>query len=178
MPEPSLDRLFDLAYEELRRLAGAVKQGDRSETLNPTALVHEAYLKLVRSLRLEPESERHFKRLAARAMRQVLVEAARRRLAERRGGGQFVQVTLGDDVAAPEISAEEVLSISRALDRLAEGHPRQAQLVELRFFGGFENGEVARLLEVSESTVDRDWRFARAQLKVRLSEGADGAGPP
>jgi RNA polymerase sigma factor (TIGR02999 family) len=164
---PSLDQLFSATYEELRRLASSVNRGGRDETLNPTALVNEAYLKLAASLRIEPESRLHFKRIAARAMRQVLVEAARRRSALKRGGGQAM-VTFDDGIAHRVQSSEEILALDAALEDLAEMHPRQSQLVECRFFGGLDVSETARILQVSESTMERDWRAARAWLAVRL----------
>lgn len=167
----SLDRLFSAAYEELRRLAASVKHGDASATLNPTALVNEAYLKLAHSLRLAPTSRLHFKRLAARAMRQVLIEAARRRNALKRGGDyDFVSFDEGIDGAVTH--SDEVLALDAALDRLARFSPRQAELVELRFFGGFDGAEVAELMEVSESTVARDWRSAKAWLARELRPSA------
>jgi RNA polymerase sigma factor (TIGR02999 family) len=138
------------------------------DTLNPTALVNEAYLKLAASLRIELESETHFKRIAARAMRQVLVEAARRRTAQKRGGGQAL-VTFSDDVAGGEQSSSEILALDDALEDLSQLHPRQAEVVECRFFGGLEIAETAEVLQVSESTVERDWRAARAWLAHRLT---------
>jgi RNA polymerase sigma factor (TIGR02999 family) len=169
MPEPAppLDHLFSAAYEELRRLAYAVCRGDPSETLNPTALVNEAYLKLARSGNLEPASRLHFKRIAARAMRQVLVEAARRRHALKRGAGlAFVTFDEALDGAPPR--SDDVLTLDAALATLARMHPRQATVVEVRFFGGFDVAETAALLGVSESTVARDWRAAKAWLAVEL----------
>lgn len=168
---PHLDRLFSAAYEELRRLAVSVKGADAGATLNPTALVNEAYLKLAASLRLAPSSRLHFKRIAARAMRQVLIEAARRRNAVKRGGDYaFVTFDEGIDGAAAE--CEEVLSLDAALERLASFSPRQALLVELRFFGGFDAAEAAEIMGVSESTVARDWRVARAWLARELRPSA------
>jgi len=167
-----VDKLFSLAYEELRRLAAYVRRNDPGQTLNPTALVNEAYVKLAASLRVQPESRLHFKRIAARAMRQVLVEASRRRTARKRGGGQeFVTFDEGrqGQVARPD----EVIALDAALDDLARTSSRQALLVECRFFGGFDARETAELLEVSESTVDRDWRAAKAwlSLQMRRSDG-------
>ena len=166
----ALDGLFSAAYEELRRLAGTVSQGDSSRTLNPTALVNEAYLKLVGSLRIQLDSESHFKRSAARAMRQVLVEAARKRTAMKRGGGRLL--VTWDDALDPSPSApEDVLALSEALDHLASIRPRQAQMVEYRFFGGFDVRETAEALDVSEATVARDWRSVRAWLAVEVERG-------
>jgi RNA polymerase sigma factor (TIGR02999 family) len=158
-----LDDLFSTAYEELRRLAARVRADDPSATLNPTALVNEAYLKLGRSRRFSAESELHFKRIAARAMRQVLVEAARRRGAEKRGAGQAL-VTFDERLDAALGTSRDLLALDGALEELNELDPRQAQVVELRFFGGLELTETATLLGVSLSTVSRDWRAARAWL--------------
>jgi RNA polymerase sigma factor (TIGR02999 family) len=166
--DPSLDHLFTVAYEELRRLAAAVRRGDPSETLSPTALIHEAWLKLSRSGDLRIESAVHFRRLAARAMRQVLVEAARRRAATKRGGSDAVIVTLDETVAARSATADEVLALDAALSDLEALNPRQAALVESRFFGGFDVTAAAELLGISEATATRDWRAARAWLGARL----------
>jgi RNA polymerase sigma factor (TIGR02999 family) len=168
--EQALDQLFSATYEELRRLAAAVRRGDRSETLNPTALVNEAYLKLVHSLPPAPDSHLHFKRIAARAMRQVLVEAARRHRALKRGGA-YALVTLDESLDAALTSSEDLLGLDAALDDLARMHPRQALLVEYRFFGGFDLAETAALLNVSEATIVRDWRAARAWLALELRRG-------
>ena len=165
----ALDDLFSATYEELRRLASVVKRGDPSATLSPTALVNEAWMKLAASLRLAPESRVHFKRLAARAMRQVLVEAARRRLATKRGGGADV-VTFDDSLGDGSTDASELLALDAALGDLARLSPRQAQVVESRFFGGLEVSETATLLGISEATVMRDWRAARAWLARELRD--------
>ena len=170
MPErKALDQLFSLAYEELRRLASSVKRGDGSSTLNPTALVNEAWLKLAKSPPFEAESPLHFKRLAARAMRQLLIEAARRRNAHKRGDGQAIFVSFDDSVAASPSTESELLALDNALSELARLDPRQAAIVESRFFGGLEISEVASLLGISEATVMRDWRAAKAWLGQRLS---------
>lgn len=169
MPRRSsdMDHLFSLAYEELRRLAAQVRRGDPSQTLNPTALVNEAYLKLARSPRLSFESPLHFKRIAARAMRQVLVEAARKRGAAKRGGGAG-DLTLDPSLDAELGSTAEVLALEEALGGLERMEPRQAQVVELRFFGGLDLEETAAALGISEATVSRDWRAARAWLSGEL----------
>lgn len=161
--EPALDALFSATYEELRRLAASVRRDDRSQTLNPTALVNEAYLRLAPKLQAVPASRLHFKRIAARAMRQVLIEAARRRHALKRGG-DLAFVPLNEEIIGAETSAEDLLALDAALDDLARLQPRHARLVEYRFFGGFDLAETAELLGVSESTATRDWRAARAWL--------------
>ena len=163
-----IDYVFSLTYEELRRLAARVRLGDPSLTLNTTALVHEAWLKLAGSPRFASTSQLHFKRNAARAMRQLLVEAARRRTAGKRGGGAVV-VALED---AGEIvsNASDLLALDTALEELGRVSPRQAQMVEARFFGGLDATETAELLEISEATVLRDWRAARAWLARELKK--------
>ena len=163
----ALDELFSVTYEELRRLASAVRKSDPSATLSPTALVNEAWLKLRQSPHVARTSPAHFRRIAARAMRQVLVEAARRRQADKRGGGALV-VTFDESLHDAGTGADDLLALDHALDDLARIEPRQASLVECRFFGGLEIAEAAALLDVSESTALRDWRAARAWLAIEL----------
>jgi RNA polymerase sigma-70 factor, ECF subfamily len=170
LPEgPGLDDLFSLTYEELRRLASTIRRDDPGATLSPTALVNEAWLKLARSPRFEATSLLHFKRIAARAMRQVLIEAARRRHAHKRGGAGTLIVTFDEAITPAPADIEELLALDTALDGLARLNPRQATIVETRFFGGLDIAETATLLEVSEATVLRDWRAARAWLAHELS---------
>jgi RNA polymerase sigma factor (TIGR02999 family) len=166
--EPPLDELFSAAYEELRRLASAVKRSDSGATLSPTTLVNEAFLKLASAPRFKSLSHLHFKRIVARAMRQVLVEAARRRKAIKRGGGTALFVTLDDSVADRVTSGDDVLALDTALEDLARLHPRQAEMVVCRFFGGLDVIETASLFDVSEATVLRDWRAAKAWLAKEL----------
>jgi RNA polymerase sigma-70 factor, ECF subfamily len=159
-----LDDVFSLIYEELRRLASQVRRGDASATLNSTALVHEAWLKLKDSPHLASTSAPHFKAIAAKAMRQVLVDAARRRNAQKRGAGEVIQ--LSSECSDPESYSidVELMDLDRGLDKLAALNDRQAHIVEYRFFGGLSVSETADLLGVSESAVERDWRAARAWL--------------
>jgi RNA polymerase sigma factor (TIGR02999 family) len=165
----NLDDLFALTYKELRHLASVVKGRDKSITLNPTAMVHEAWLKMSSSPGLVATSQLHFKRIAARAMRQVLIEAARRRNRLKRGGGSPTVLISTDSFDNPTAVAEdELLALDVVLEELARMNPRQAMIVESRFFGGLEFAEVAALLEVSEATVFRDWRAARAWLELEL----------
>lgn len=165
----ALDVLFSAAYEELRKLAATVRQGDPSATLNPTALVNEAWLKLSRSPGLGGCSALHFKRIAARAMRQLLVEAARKRNAEKRGGhAAAVRIAFDEDLVAEPRQGEDLILLHDALERLAHLNARQAAVVEARFFGGMEMSEVAGLLDISEATAQRDWRAARAWLAVQM----------
>ena len=171
-PDPhrvALDLQFSLAYEELRRLASAVKRSDPRATLTPTTLVNEAWVKLAKSPRFAATSKLHFKRIAARAMRQVLIEAARRRQAGKRGPeARFVTFDESLDVAGEPSTGDDLLALDRALTELARLNPRQATLVESRFFGGLDVGELSDLLDVSEATVLRDWRAARAWLAAEL----------
>ena len=165
----ALDDLFSATYEELRRLASSVRRGDPSSTLTPTALVNEAWIKLARSPRFAETSRLHFKRIAARAMRQVLVEAARRRHAEKRGG-DGINLVLDSGIDAPATWGSDLLALDHALEALASLQPRQALMVESRFFGGLDIPETAALLEVSEATVLRDWRAAKAWLAHQLRQ--------
>ena len=162
----ALHNLFSAAYEELRRLAATVRRNDPAATLSPTALVNEAWLKLADSPAVARTSPLHFKRIAARAMRQVLVESARRRNADKRGGSAAV-VTF-DDAMSSVTTADDVLGLDAALEALALIEPRQALMVESRFFGGLDVAETAELLGVSEATVLRDWRAAKAWLSREL----------
>ncbi len=163
----ALDDMFSAAYEELRRLAGQVQRNDPRASVTPTVLVHEAWLKLARTPAIADTSALHFRRIAARAMRQVLVEAARRRNAARRGGGALC-ITLDETLLAPAERAADVIALDEALARLQQLSARQAAIVELRFFGGLDIPAVAELLEISEATVQRDWRAARAWLAREL----------
>jgi RNA polymerase sigma factor (TIGR02999 family) len=175
-PAPGFDRndldyLFSVTYEELRRLAASVKSGDPAATLNPTALVHEAWLKLANSPGFVTTSRLHFKRIAARAMRQLLVESARRRQSRKRGGEGHAVFIVFNEEAGPVVSHDEdVLRLNVALEELARLNPRQALMVESRFFGGMEAVETAELLEVSEATILRDWRVAKAWLARELRQ--------
>ncbi len=165
----SLDDLFSVTYEELRRLASTVRRGDPSATLSPTVLVNEAWLKLAKSPRLASESHLHFKRIAARAMRQLLIEAARRRNSHKRGGDDDVAViTFDESLHQTAECGKELLALNAALDELARIEPRQAQMIEYRFFGGLDITETAALLGVSEATILRDWRAAKAWLAQAL----------
>jgi RNA polymerase sigma-70 factor, ECF subfamily len=168
----ALDDIFSLTYEELRRLASSVKRGDRSSTLNPTALVNEAWLKLAHSPGIASTSPLHFKRVAARAMRQLLVEAARKRNAGKRGKAGILWVTFDESLHGALINHQDLLGLNAALDELAEVEPRQAMIVESRFFGGFEMGEIAAMLGISEATTLRDWRVAKAWLGHKLSKAS------
>jgi RNA polymerase sigma factor (TIGR02999 family) len=164
----ALDALFTRVYDELRRLAHHVRRGRAGETLHTTALVHEAYIKLIPSADLGWESRAHFFAVAARAMRQVLVDAARRRVAEKRGGGD-VLVSFDERAHAQPARSEELLALDEALQRLTTLNDRWVRIVEHRFFAGLTAEETAAVMGVSLRTVEREWRAARAWLAVELS---------
>jgi len=157
----ALDRLFPLVYGELRVLARRqLRRGAPGDTLQATGLVHEAYLKLASADALNAESRGHFFAIAARAMRQVLVDQARARHAQKRGGG-WLRTTLNDGHDAVDLGASDFLALTEALDEL---DPRQRQVVDYRFFAGLEEQEIAAILGISERTVRREWVKARAWL--------------
>jgi RNA polymerase sigma factor (TIGR02999 family) len=166
----ALNSLFSAAYEELKRLARTVSSGEAGMTMNPTALVNETWLKPMKSPPFSAVSPLHFKRIAARAMRQVLVDAARRRNAHKRGGGEAAAGPL-PDLAEQVYSEQDLLLLDEALQELERLQPRQALLVESRFFGGLDVEEAAALLDVSPATIQRDWRAAKAWLKHRVRQG-------
>lgn len=166
----AFDQLFTATYEELRRLASVVRRGDPSATLSPTALVNEAWLKLAGSPSVAATSQLHFKRIAARAMRQLLVEAARRRNANKRNSGAEITVAFDEALQKAPKGSQDILALNDALDELARMNPRQAEMVESRFFAGLDIPETASLLNVSEATVLRDWRAAKAWLAHELRQ--------
>jgi RNA polymerase sigma factor (TIGR02999 family) len=168
----ALDRLLPVVYDELRALARQVRRGPSSETVNTTALVHEAYLRLSRGEGFEGRS--HFLGVAAKAMRHVLVDHARRRSAEKRGG-DLARVELSETLvgSAAQTSDGLVLALDRALGRLGALDARKARVVECRFFGDLSVEETAAALGVSTATVKRDWRMAQAWLYRALAETDD-----
>jgi RNA polymerase sigma factor (TIGR02999 family) len=166
----ALDDLFSVLYEELRRLASLVRKNEAHVTLDSRALVHEAWMKLANSPQLAGLPRIHFKRIAARAMRRLLIEAARQRGARKRGGGD-IRVTLSDANEVVLSSDKELLALDDALKELARVNSRQARVIECRFFGGLDLKETAELLEVSEATVLRDWKVARAWLENEIHPG-------
>ena len=160
------DELFPLVYAELRALAGSFFRGQRPDhTLQPTALVHDAYLKLVRQPDLHVTGRAHFMAVASRAMRHILINHARERRAAKRGGGAS-RVTLLDAALAEKVERHEVdpIELDDAMRRLEELDERQCRIVELRFFGGLSVDDAATVLGVSAPTVKRDWKMARAWL--------------
>ncbi|NNF03495.1 MAG: sigma-70 family RNA polymerase sigma factor [Rhodothermales bacterium] len=164
----ALDRLLPLLYSELHELAHRQRRRQStSATLNTTALLHEAYEKMAR-VDGAYASRVHFFRVAAQAMRQILVDYARRYLAEKRGGGNRAG-TFEEGVFAVEKRSEEILALDEALDELEEMSPRQAEVVKLRYYAGFSLEETADLMDLSASTVWREWAAARAWLQQELS---------
>jgi RNA polymerase sigma factor (TIGR02999 family) len=165
---PSLDALLPLVYDELRSLAHGQLLGEATgHTLETTALVHEAYVRLVDDTRVTRKGRAYFFGAAARAMRQVLVDHARRYTAKKRGGGAR-PVSLDAATIAVDQFADELLDLDRALDALAERNARHARVVECRFFGGLSVEETAEALDVSPRTVKYDWALARAWLHDAL----------
>lgn len=155
--------LLPLVYDELRKLAAAKLANEKpGQTLDATALVHEAYLRLIGEQQFEGRG--HFFAAAAEAIRRILVEQARRRLALKRGGQQQREVLVADRIAAPAPD-EELLALHEALDKLAEQHPEKAALVKLRYFAGLTADQAAAALGISPSTADRQWAYARAWLR-------------
>ena len=170
----ALEAVFDATYAQLRRIAGALMRRERpGHTLQPTELVHDAWLKLVDQTRVAWTDRAHFLNIAGRAMRQVLVDHARRRGARKRLDG--VQRVTFDDAAGHGATATfEVLALHEALERFTALDARAAHVVEARIFGGMTTQEVAHVLNVSTRTVELDWTVARRWLARELREGADG----
>jgi len=174
------DEMFSAAYDELRRLARKIKRGPGSPTLNPTALVHEAYIKLAGARRFRAESPQHLKHTVVRAMKFLLVDAARRQAAAVRGGADATALHIPLErasITAAGVDPTEVLAISLALDDLTTRSRQAANAFELQFFGGLQVAEVAELIGVSEKKAQRLLRFARSALAVSLSAGVPMAPP-
>lgn len=164
----SLDEMFPLVYDELHHLAELLMCRERSDhTLRPTALVHEAYLRLIDQKNVDWENRVHFFSIAAQMMRRILSNYARNRKTDKRGGGIY-KVSLDETVNFFEQKDLEFEVLDDALNRLAMFDERQSQIVELRFFGGLTNEEVADLVGVSDSTVKREWRMAKAWLRKEI----------
>lgn len=164
------ERLMQLVYDELRRLASAfiVKERD-GHTLQPTALVHETYLRLVDQTRVDWQNRAHFFGIASRMMRRVLIDHARARATDKRGGAA-IHLSLEDVQLPVEQRAANLVALDEALERLAELDERKCRVVELRFFGGLEDEEIAAVLGVTARTVQRDWKTARLLLYRELSQ--------
>ena len=167
------DKLFRAVYGALRGLAASRLRGERSDhTLRPTALVHEAFLRLVDQREVTWQNRLQFFALAAQAMRRVLLDHARARAAEKRAGG-CERVTLNEDAALVDAREPDAIAVDAALEALSEIDPAKVRLVELRFFGGLSVDEAAELLGISPSTAARQWRLARAWLYHRLHASED-----
>jgi RNA polymerase sigma factor (TIGR02999 family) len=166
----ALPRLISLVYNDLRRLAAHCLKDERAgHTLHPTALVHEAYLRLVDQTRAGWQNRAQFMGVAAQIMRRILVDYARQRAAAKRGGGvQAIELDSVDSAGGIAIS-EELLAVDEAVSRLAELDPQQARIVEMRYFGGLTVEETADALGVAPRTVKRDWAMAKAWLRVEFS---------
>lgn len=161
--------LAPLVYTELRRMASVKMARERAgQTLQPTALVHEAWIRLGNG---EFQNRAHFFSAASEAMRRTLLDRARRKLREKRGGGTAEHVGIDEvDVAAPAGNEEEALAVNDALDQLAALHPQKAELVKLRYFVGLSFDEVAEILGISVTTVKRDWAYAKGWLHRKIKE--------
>lgn len=166
--EAALERLLPIVYAELRRLAHGYMRGERPDaTLQATALVHEAYMRLVDVRRVRWQNRAHFFAMSATLMRRILVDAARARSAQKRGDGAPT-ITLDEGMALADTGTNDVLAIDVALERLAAIDPRKARVVELRFFSGLTSEEIAEALHVSCDTVMRDWKMAKSWLAREL----------
>lgn len=162
------DELLPLVYEELRSLASACMRSERRDhTLQPTAIVHEAYLRLVQTDKMKWQGRAHFMAVAAAAIRRVLIDHARRSNALKRGGDQ-VRIALDDHLRVAKAPNLDLLDLNESLERLSAMNPRQSRIVELRFFGGLTNEEVAQVMGLSRATVSDEWAFARAWLAREL----------
>lgn len=168
----AVDALLPHVYKELRRLAGGYMKREREgHTLDATGLVHEAYMKLVDQSRVEWQNRSHFFGIAATAMRRILVDHARARQADKRGGG-VEHAEIVDDLVASDERGDELIAVDEALERLAVWDPIKSRVVELRFFGGLSIEECAEVMEVSVATVNRHWRMAKAWLHGELTRTA------
>jgi RNA polymerase sigma factor (TIGR02999 family) len=166
----ALDQLVPLVYNDLRRVAAAqLRREAPGHSLQPTALLHEAYVRLVDQRHVKWRNRAHFFGVAASLMRRILIDHARARLAEKRGGGLERVTLLGDDTVATSPRGIDVLALHESLERLAAFDPRKERIVELRFFGGLTIEETAEVVGISEATVIREWTFTLAWLRENLS---------
>lgn len=166
------ERLFELLYDDFRRLAGMYLKKERAgHTLQPTALVHEAYLKLIDQTRVDWHGRTHFFAVGAQAMRRILVDHARRRNRLKHGGGRY-RLSLKEGLALSTQRDEDLLAVDEAIKTLTKVDPRQAAIVELRFFGGLSVEEVAEVMGISKRTVEKEWTMVRAWLRSKLSGDA------
>jgi RNA polymerase sigma factor (TIGR02999 family) len=166
--ETAADQLIPIVYQELRRIAAGMMRWERPDhTLQPTAVVHEVFLRILDGEQLTFENRAHFLAIAARSMRRVLVDHARRRLADKRGG-EAARVELHDDAGLTEQQSEEVLALHEALERLQAMDARQASIVEMHYYAGNSVAEIAHVLKIGERTVKRELQTARLFLKQQL----------
>lgn len=167
--QAALEKLMPLVYNELRRLAGNyLRREPAGHTLQPTALVNEAYLKLIGQRNAKWQNRAHFFAISAKLMRRILVDHARQRQAAKRGGSEQERLSITSAetlLKQPEI---DLLALNEALDELAQMDPQQGRIVELKFFGGLSIEETAEVLNISHATVERDWKMARAWLRRQL----------
>lgn len=165
------NELFPIIYEELRRLARRYMSAERTDhTLQTTALIHEAYLRLAQQTRAEWQSRTHFYAIAAHVMRRILVDHARSRAYQKRGGAVAnIPLDVEENALVAPIRGDELVALDSALERLAGFDPRKAKVVELRYFGGLEAQEIADVLGISAITVTRDWKMAKAWLRQELN---------
>ena len=167
----ALDKLAPIVYDELLRLARLRLSGERSDlTLQPTALVHEAYLKLMNQVRLSWKDRTHFFAIAATIMRRILIDDARRRKADKRGGG--IRVTLNEEIDVADVERPDVLALDLALQTLAQIDERKSRIIELKYFGGLTTGEISEVTGLSVKTVGRDLRLALAWLHREIAGGS------
>jgi RNA polymerase sigma factor (TIGR02999 family) len=168
--QEAANELVPLVYAELRRMAGAYMQRERpGHTLQATALVHEAYMRMVGGEPAQSQNRAHFFAIAAHTMRQVLLDYARRRHAEKRGGAAARKVDMDAELVVAANTLDDVIAVDEALQKLAPIDPRQSQLIELRFFAGLSVEEAAEVMGVSAVTVKREWRLAKAWLQRALA---------
>jgi RNA polymerase sigma factor (TIGR02999 family) len=165
----ALEKLMPLVYDELRRLANNyLRREPAGHTLQPTALVNEAYLKLVGQRKVNWQNRAHFFAISAKLMRRILVDHARQRQAAKRGGSEQQRLSITSAETLIQQPQIDLLALNEALDELAQMDPQQGRIVELKFFGGLSIEETAEVLSISHATVERDWKMARAWLRRQL----------
>jgi RNA polymerase sigma-70 factor (ECF subfamily) len=172
--QSAASKLIPVVYEELRRLAAGYMRRERpNHTLQPTALVNEAYLKLIEQREVDWKGRAHFFGIASQIMRRILIDHARARLRDKRGGGA-TPVTFDEGLLFSPVQPSELVRLDEALERLAKLDPRQCRVVELRFLGGMNIEQTAEVLDISPTTVKREWTMARAWLYAELNESDGG----
>lgn len=168
--EKAMEQLLPIVYDELRKLAGSMLRGERNEhTLQPTALVHEAYLKLIDQADVQWDSRSQFFAFSAKIMRNILVDHARKKLTRKRGGGQR-NISLEEVISQSADNSEELIALDEALTALADFDERKSRIIELRYFGGLSLKEIESIMKISPATIRRDMRFAEAWLFKNMNE--------